>query len=73
MKQIDVALVSEIILACCVLHDICKVHGDGCLPYWDEERVRIEEQEGLEQPQAHDNATSSATGIRKSLMILLSL
>lgn len=63
MKQVDVNvyLASEIVQACSVFHNICEVHEDGYLDTWDEERRRLEWEEGLEQPHAYNAQDNNVT------------
>ena len=51
----DITNVPYIIAACCVLNNICKIHGEAFNEEWL--------QDDLDQPNDHelDNATSSST------------
>lgn len=34
-NEIDLSMMSRVVAACCVLHNICEVRGDSFLPEWN--------------------------------------
>ena len=71
MKQlgVDVSKVPELVAACCTLHNICEVHGDG---FNDEWMDGIAEQTTQDSTASRTTTTLNSTGdsesIRETLM-----
>ena len=64
--DIDVADVPELVLACCVLHNVCEVHGDDFDAEWIE---GVSDTSGLaSQPGPSTSQPLHAVAIRNTLM-----
>ncbi|RXM98775.1 hypothetical protein EOD39_12645 [Acipenser ruthenus] len=48
--DIGISLVSDVVIACCVLHNVCEVRRELYLPVWDQQCKEVERQQGLQQP-----------------------
>ncbi|XP_069793215.1 uncharacterized protein [Narcine bancroftii] len=64
--HISTAFVSDVVIACCILHNICEINKDHFLPEWN-----INEEQVLPQPERDPAQGSTARGaqaIRKAIM-----
>ena len=59
-KQIDMDIenVPHVIAACCVLHNLCEVHGDSFNEEWLEESDVLDQPENDVNSQVHSGAGS---------------
>ena len=71
MKRLDVDVsdASEVAAACCVLHNICEIHGDA----FDDEWLNGTDDENLETTlsfgSSSNQPTESAVDIRNAFMV----
>ena len=65
--DIDVRDVSELVAACCVLHNICEVHGDAFDDDWLN-GVDSQEFESTSSCNSTSNPVQSATDTRNAFM-----
>ncbi|XP_062406915.1 putative nuclease HARBI1 [Sardina pilchardus] len=71
-KRLDIATasVSDVVLACCVLHNICEIHKEDFLPEWNiagDQRCQVPSQVAHQDPQAH----TGYQAIREAVMSIL--
>lgn len=68
MKRVDVSVydVSDLVSACCVLHNICEVHGDSFNQEWIE-GVEVHRSTPTSVAST-SHAGGAAVNIRKALM-----
>ncbi|KAG9340384.1 hypothetical protein JZ751_021497 [Albula glossodonta] len=69
-NDVAVRTTSDIIVACCVLHNVCELRRDHFLPEWN---AQVDEQERLDVLDENDDAGSAgqASAIRDAVMTLL--
>lgn len=71
-KRLDIATasVSDVVLACCVLHNICEIHKEDFLPEWtiaEDQRWQVPGQVACQNPQAR----AGYQAIREAVMSIL--
>ena len=70
LKQDDMNItnITLVVTACCILHNICEIHGDVFDDSWLEELQTLDFQEPITSTTAGDNDEEDAKDIRQALV-----
>lgn len=65
-NDISTAFVSDVVVACCVLHNICELNKEHFLPEWNTEEHDLPEPVAYQGAQAHGHQA-----VREAIMSIL--